>query len=152
MPWTLYNDKFNIAIDLLTSVVDWSISGETITKEKLLNTLGLADRFEDKLSHYFKTVDEQHYVANENLLNDIQDSVTNLNGGYILIEGLPGIGKSTALTKFQIENSEIAFTYYCFIPDSKNNFGELRHKSNYFLKSMCIGIENNFSDIDLPNK
>ncbi|MEC3905982.1 NACHT domain-containing protein [Tamlana sp. 2201CG12-4] len=137
---------------LLISVVDWSISGETITKEKLLNTLGLVDRFEDKLSHYFKTVDELHYVANKKLLNDIQDSITNLKGGYILIEGLPGIGKSTALTKFQLQNDDIVFTYYCFIPDSKNNFGELRHKSNYFLKSMCIGIENNFPEIDLPNK
>ena len=30
--------------------------------------------------------------------------------------------------------------------------GELRHKSNYFLKSLCISIENQFPDIDLPNK
>ncbi len=37
-------------------------------------------------------------------------------------------------------------------PDAKNDFGELRHKSNYFLKSLCISIENQFPDVDLPNK
>lgn len=135
---------------LLTSVVEWSISGEKITKEKVLKQLDLFQRFEDKLSHFFKIVDEKYYVGNEQLLKSIKSSIDELKGGYILIEGLPGIGKSTALTKFQQQQKEIAFTYYCFIPDSRNNFGELRHKSNYFLKSMCVGIENRFPQVDFP--
>ncbi|WP_417237359.1 hypothetical protein [Bizionia paragorgiae] len=137
---------------LLTSVVEWSVSGEKVTKSKVLKQLGLSDRFEDKLSHYFKVVDDDYYVANDRLLKSIQKSVDELDGGYILIEGLPGIGKSTALTKFQQKNDDIAFTYYCFIPDSKNNFGELRHKTNYFLKSLCVGIENRFADVNLPSR
>jgi hypothetical protein len=135
---------------LLTSVVEWSISGEKITKEKVLKQLDLFQRFEDKLSHFFKIVDEKYYVGNEQLLKSIKSSIDELKGGYILIEGLPGIGKSTALTKFKQQHKEIAFTYYCFIPNSRNNFGELRHKSNYFLKSMCVGIENRFPQVDFP--
>ena len=150
--FSLLGIEKNLVDKLLTSVVEWSISTEKITKEEVLRQLGLSERFEDKLSHYFKVVDDNYYVANNRLLNSIQKSVDELDGGYILVEGLPGIGKSTALTKFQQQNEDIAFTYYCFIPDSKNNFGELRHKTNYFLKSMCVGIENRFPDVNLPSR
>lgn len=150
--FSLLGIEKNLVDKLLTSVVEWSISAEKITKRKVLKQLGLSDRFEDKLSHYFKVVDDVYYVSNDRLLRSIQKSVDELNGGYIVVEGLPGIGKSTALTKFQGKNDDIAFTYYCFIPDSKNNFGELRHKTNYFLKSMCVGIENRFPDVNLPSR
>lgn len=38
----------------MNSIVKWSISGESITKDLVLKELGILDRFEDKLSHYFK--------------------------------------------------------------------------------------------------
>lgn len=142
----------NLFEKLLDGVVNWSITGEQITKSLVLRQLGITDRFEDKLSHHFKVVDEQFYIPNNDLLTKLKTALTELNGGYIFIEGLPGIGKSTALTKFKETNPEITLAYYCFIPDAKNDFGELRHKSNYFLKSLCISIENHFPDIDLPNK
>lgn len=142
----------NLFEKLLDGVVNWSITGEQITKTLVLNQLGITDRFEDKLSHHFKVVDERFYIPNNDLLTKLKTALTELNGGYIFIEGLPGIGKSTALTKFKETNPEITLAYYCFIPDAKNDFGELRHKSNYFLKSLCISIENQFPDVDLPNK
>lgn len=142
----------NLFEKLLNGVVKWSITGEQITKSIVLSQLGIIDRFEDKLSHHFKVVDENFYIPNNDLLTKLKTALTDLNGGYIFIEGLPGIGKSTALTKFRETNPEITLAYYCFIPDAKNDFGELRHKSNYFLKSLCISIENQFPDVDLPNK
>ena len=142
----------NLFEKLLDGVVNWSITGEQITKNLVLGQLGITDRFEDKLSHHFKVVDEKFYIPNNDLLTKLKTALTELSGGYIFIEGLPGIGKSTALTKFKESNPEITLAYYCFIPDAKNDFGELRHKSNYFLKSLCISIENQFPDIDLPNK
>jgi len=142
----------NLFEKLLNGVVNWSITGEQITKDLVLKQLGITDRFEDKLSHHFKVVDEQFYIPNNDLLAKLRTALSELNGGYIFIEGLPGIGKSTALTKFKESNPEITLAYYCFIPDAKNDFGELRHKSNYFLKSLCIAIENHFPDVDLPNK
>lgn len=136
---------------LLDCVVKWSITGEKITKEIVLKELGILNRFEDKLSHYFK-VSEKFYVPNINLSSQINTALEKLDGGYIFIEGAPGVGKSTALTKFKQENPDIVFSYYCFIPDQSTNFGELRHKAQYFLKSMCIAIEGNFPDVDLPNR
>lgn len=135
---------------LLDCIVKWSITGESITKEVVLKELGISDRFEDKLSHFFK-VAEKHYVSNNSFFEHLSKAINELNGGYIFVEGLPGIGKSTALTKFKEINPDIAFSYYCFIPN-QNDFGELRHKAHYFLKSMCIAIENNFPNINLPHR
>lgn len=142
----------NLFEKLLDGVVKWSITGELITKNKVIIELGISDRFEDKLSQYFKVVDEKYYIPNKDFHDKLNMALNELNGGYIFIEGLPGIGKSTSLTKFKEINSDITFAYYCFIPEAKNGFGELRHKSNYFLKSMCVAIENNFPNVDLPNK
>jgi len=138
---------------LLNAVVKWSISGESITKDLVLTELGIAGRFEDKLSHYFKIVDDEFYVPNQSFFEQLERGLTELEGGYIFIEGLPGIGKSTALTKFKEQYHDVVtLAYYCFIPDVKNDFGEFRHQSYYFLKSLCIAIEKNFPEVDLPSK
>ena len=142
----------NLFEKLLNAAVKWSISGESITKDLVLKELGITDRFEDKLSHYFKVVDDIYYVPNQNFFNKLEKGLSELEGGYIFIEGLPIIGKSTALTKFKENNPHISLAYYCFIPDTKNDFGEFRHQSHYFLKSLCIAIEKNFPEVDLPNR
>ncbi|WP_298137031.1 NACHT domain-containing protein [Flavobacterium sp.] len=137
---------------LLNSTVKWSISGESITKDLVLKELGILDRFEDKLSHYFKVVDDEYYVPNQPFFEQLERGLNELSGGYIFIEGLPGIGKSTALTKFKEQHRDVTLAYYCFIPDTKNDFGELRHQSYYFLKSLCIAVEKSFPEVDLPSK
>lgn len=142
----------NLFEKLLNATVKWSISGESITKDLVLKELGVTDRFEDKLSHYFKVIDDEYYVPNQNFFNQLEKGLSELEGGYIFIEGLPGIGKSTALTKFKEKNPGISLAYYCFIPDTKNDFGEFRHQSYYFLKSLCITIEKNFPEVDLPSR
>lgn len=142
----------NLFEKILNGAVKWSISGESITKDLVLKELGITDRFEDKLSHYFKVVDDEYYVPNQNFFDQLEKGLSELEGGYIFIEGLPGIGKSTALTKFKENNPDISLAYYCFIPDTKNDFGEFRHQSHYFLKSLCITIEKNFPEVDLPSR
>lgn len=142
----------NLFEKLLNAAVKWSISGESITKDLVLKELGITDRFEDKLSHYFKVVDDIYYVPNQNFFDKLEKGLSELEGGYIFIEGLPGVGKSTALTKFKENNPDISLAYYCFIPDTKNDFGEFRHQSYYFLKSLCITIEKNFPEVDLPSR
>lgn len=141
----------NLLATLINQVIKWSISGEKITKEVLLKSLGLDHRLEDKLSQFFKVVDDAYYVPNSDLYSKLDTALNELKGGYIFIEGLPGIGKSTALTKYKETNPDILFTYYCFIPDN-TDFGKLRNKSEYFLQSLCIAIERLFDEEDLPLK
>lgn len=140
----------NLFERLLDAVVKWSISGGEITKAALLKELGIADRFDDKISNHFRVIDEEFYVDNVDLSSQLDIAINSLNGGYVLIEGQPGSGKSTALVKFKESNPEITLAYYCFIPDAPSDFGNLRHKAEYFLKSLCISIEKAFPDVELP--
>ncbi len=137
---------------LIDGAVNWSITGEQITRHTLLKHLGILDRFEDKLSHFFKVVDDKYYIPNIDLIHKLSTALSELDGGYIFIEGVPGMGKSTALTKFKQHHHKMALSYYCYIPDAKSNFGDLRHKAEYFLQSLCVSIENSFTEVNLPGK
>lgn len=57
---------------LLNAVVKWSISGEEITKNLVLKELGISDRFEDKLSHYFQTVSDEYYIPNQLFFDQLE--------------------------------------------------------------------------------
>jgi len=135
---------------LLDLVVQWSISGVTITRDKLLLDLGIKDRFVDRLSQIFK-VDDGSYVENTELFKQLDTLLSAVNSGYVFIEGVPGAGKSTSLTKYALQNKEIRFSYYCFIPEDTTT-RDSRLKGEYFLKSVCIAIEKSFPDVDLPIK
>ncbi|HZY36121.1 MAG TPA: dsDNA nuclease domain-containing protein [Mucilaginibacter sp.] len=133
---------------LLRLVIDWSIENTKITRGVLLTGLGINDRFADKLSHTFK-IDEALYVENSKLFTQLDHALNQFNGGYIFIEGVPGAGKSTALTKYFAQSKTIRFYYYCFLPEDHLT-ASLRMQGNFFLKSLCISIESAFNKLYLP--
>ncbi|WP_222537021.1 NACHT domain-containing protein [Pedobacter polysacchareus] len=133
---------------LLDLVVNWSISGEDITKHSLLEGLGIGSRFVDRLSHVFK-IEESIYVENSALFEKLDHAIAQYKSGHIFVEGVPGAGKSTALTKYLSRNKSVRFAYYCFIPDDKLT-ADNRLNGDYFLKSLCITIETGFPELDLP--
>ena len=133
---------------LLRLVVEWSINNTVITKALLLNALGINDRFADKLSHTFK-IDEWLYIENSKLFTQLDHALATFDSGFIFIEGVPGAGKSTALTKYFARSKAIRFYYYCFLPEDHLT-ANLRMQGNYFLKSLCISIESAFSNTYLP--
>ncbi|MDA0243018.1 MAG: hypothetical protein OT477_06355 [Chloroflexi bacterium] len=136
---------------LLNAVVEWSLPPrQQITASVALERLGLSERFVDRLSHDFK-VEKRHYVQNSELFRQLDDTIAKLNNGFIFLEGAPGSGKSTALTIYQQQRDTISFAYYCYIPDEKH-IGNARIERETFLKSLCIGIQNAFPDIDFPQK
>jgi NACHT domain len=133
---------------LLVAVVEWSISGKEIQAGDVLERLGLANRFVDRITHDFK-VEEQYFIDNPRLFAQLDDAIASLPGGFILLEGPPGSGKSTYLTEYQKRRTSVKFAYYCFVPDEKV-LGNPRLEKDTFLKSLCIGIRNSFPDIDFP--
>lgn len=133
---------------LLRKVVSWSISAQEVTRELLLLELGIAERTRDRLAHTFK-VDEHLYIENQALFSQLDAALESLPGGHMLVEGVPGAGKSTALTKYFAANPSVKFAYYCFIPDDVSGT-DLRLKGDYFLKSLCVAIEANFPKLELP--
>lgn len=136
---------------LLDCIVNWSFSHENnereiITLDKVKKALGIADRFIDSVNHEFP-VNEDYYIENSSVFNQLDNAVKNLSSGFILLQGLPGSGKSTALTIYKQKNKNIKFAYHCFNPDEKS-LGNKRMEKETFIKSLCIGIQNSFPDIE----
>lgn len=79
----------------------------------------------------------------------MDSAIRTLNGGFILLEGPPGSGKSTYLSEFRKRYSVVRFAYYCFVPDEVA-LGNPRLEKETFLKSLCVGIRNSFPTINFP--
>ena len=133
---------------LLVAAVEWSIAGDEIRASDVVKRLGLADRFLDRIAQDFP-VEEQYFVDNPSLFARLESAITTLNGGFVLLEGPPGSGKSTYLTEFRKRYSAVRFAYYCFVPDEVA-LGNPRLEKETFLKSLCVGIRNSFPKIDFP--
>lgn len=134
--------------NLLDQVVNWSIAGHPVDRDEVLLKLGLHDHFVDRLSHSFP-VDRQQWVETPSVFQALDSALGALNNGFILLEGDPGTGKSTALTMYQVDRPQVRFGYYCFVPNDRT-LGNDRLQDNVFVRSICIGLRNAFSDVDFP--
>ena len=64
-------------------------------------------------------VDQAHFVRVETFEDVLRKEIENTSGGYIVVTGLPGSGKSTSLTEFfdglAKDNRFAICRYYCFV-------------------------------------
>ena len=133
---------------LLNEIVHWSINSKQITADHVLRVLGVHDHFVDRVVHDFP-FDQKFWVPTPGVFAEIDSSIMALDSGFVLLEGEPGIGKSTALTAYIKQRSDIAFGYYCFVPNDRA-LGNERLESDAFITSICIGLKNAFPDVDFP--
>lgn len=133
---------------LLVAAVEWSISGDLVQASNVIRRLGLANRFLDRIAQDFP-VEERYYVENDALFAGLDRAIETLEGGFILLEGPPGSGKSTYLTEYRKERPAVRFAYYCFVPDEVA-LGNPRLEKETFLKSLCVGIRNSFPHVNFP--
>lgn len=135
---------------LLVGVVEWSISAVQVSRETVLRTLGIADRFLDPLEHIYP-VDERLFVEDESLFCALDHAINTLSGGPILVEGPPGIGKSTALSVYRERRPDVTLGYYCYVPEEPT-FTHARLERETFLKSLCVRLRDSFPDIHFPQE
>lgn len=134
--------------ELLDDVVQWSIETTQVVAENVRTVLGVNDRFVDRVSHSFP-VDRTVFVDTPDLFEQLESSIQELDSGFILVEGEPGSGKSTALTVYLDDHPDVRFGYYCFVPGDTGLANE-RLGDDAFVRSLCIGLRNSFPDIDFP--
>lgn len=112
----------SIFLDLKNAIKDNAIfSREAITIQTIDNLL---ERLQSKLltSQVFP-VNQDHFVRQKSLSEQLDEALQNTNGGYLIVTGLPGSGKSTSLTMyFDALSSSIyeVFRYYCFVGVNDN--------------------------------
>ena len=133
---------------LLNEIVNWSITNAQITPDDVRRVLGVHDRFVDRVSHHFP-LDQKVWVATPRVFAELDSSIEALDSGFILLEGEPGSGKSTALTAYIEKRSEVSFGYYCFVPNDRALANE-RLEREAFVSSICIGLRNAFPEVKFP--
>ena len=133
---------------LLDEIVNWSITKARVTPDDVRRVLGVRDRFVDRVSHHFP-LDQEIWVPTPQVFADLNSSIEALDSGFILLEGEPGSGKSTALTAYIEKKPEVSFGYYCFVPNDQS-LGNERLEHEAFVSSICIGLRNAFPDVEFP--
>jgi hypothetical protein len=134
--------------NLLDHIIRWSIERRPIDSQEVLKALGLVDHYVDRLSQDFP-VDEELWVPTPGLFQRLDRSIEALDSGFILLEGEPGIGKSSALAMYRKQRPQVAFGYFCYVPNERA-LGNERLEREGFIRSLCIGLRNAFPEVDLP--
>jgi hypothetical protein len=69
-------------------------------------------------------VNQDHFVEQKNFSDKLDQALQRIDGGYLIVTGLPGSGKSTSLTAYferlSRGKSEV-FSYYCFVDVNDNS-------------------------------
>ena len=133
---------------LLDEIVNWSITKARVTPDDVRRVLGVHNRFVDRVSHHFP-LDKEIRVPTPHVFDKLDSSIEALDSGFILLEGEPGSGKSTALTAYIEKRPAVSFGYYCFVPNDQS-LGNERLEHEAFVNSICIGLKNAFPDVEFP--
>jgi Cap4, dsDNA endonuclease domain/NACHT domain len=134
---------------LLDRIVKWSIGRATVKANDVLDALGLADHFTDPIDHVFPVASQQ-WVPTPTVFRALDQALRNLKSGFILLEGEPGIGKSTLLAEYARRRKDVTFAYHCYVPDDRS-LGNDRLKQSAFVRSMCIALSKAFPDLEFPH-
>ena len=133
---------------LLDQIVNWSITRTRVTSDDVRRILRVHDRFVDRVSHNFP-LDKRVWVPTPLIFAELDSAIETLNSGFVLLEGEPGSGKSTALTAYIDDKTEVSFGYYCFVPNDQALANE-RLEREAFVSSICIGLKNAFPHVEFP--
>ncbi|QXO95373.1 ATP-binding protein [Methanospirillum purgamenti] len=132
------DDINNISKKLIDLVADPSKTIEYSLKEFLI-IIGWESR-NDLINQHLFPINERLYQKNHNLYTDFDNLINNINKGYIGLIGTPGSGKSTFLTQFLKNRSELVIKYYSYIPNSYEPVN-LRGESKNFLHDISLQLD-----------
>lgn len=122
---------------------------DPIESEHVRRLLGLPEAWGDVLSQEFP-VKEAHFVLLRDLQEQLESLITTVDGGYIVLTGKPGSGKSTFLQHYanyrRSEFGERIVKYFCFVRISDPRAPE-RISADAFIRSMIHQLHEEFPEV-----
>ena len=94
-------------------------------------------------------VDQDHFVERRAFANQLDDVLPKIDGGYLIVTGLPGSGKSTSLTTYFREldgASWEVFNYYCFV-DVNDNVQKSRVRGESLRENLLNEFNRRYPDV-----
>lgn len=123
----------------LVKYYDWFLKAK-ITQKGVVSSTSFFDQLglsHTQLSHEFP-VDEPLYVNNQDLRQQVAQSLGSLDKGYIFLKGAPGMGKSTFL-QMEINQQSLSgtciFKYLCYRDDRQYSI-KVRGDEEVFLSDL----------------
>ena len=134
--------------DLKEAVEDTAIfSRDPITIESIN---GLLERLQSKLliPQVFP-VNQDHFVEHKALKKQLDYVLPQTDGGYLIVTGLPGSGKSTSLTTYfrALDRATYeVFSYYCFV-DINDNAQKMRVRAESLRENLLSEFHRRYPDV-----
>jgi len=137
-----------IFLDLKEAIKKNAIfSSDAITPESIDRLL---ERLQSKLliPQVFP-VNQDHFVEQKSLSEQLDKVLPRVNGGYLIVTGLPGSGKSTSLTAYFDALDRVTcevFSYYCFV-GVNDNAQKMRVQSESLRANLLSEFHRRYPDV-----
>ncbi|MFX1537911.1 MAG: dsDNA nuclease domain-containing protein [Promethearchaeota archaeon] len=135
--------------DLKEIIEDFAINKRDALTPKLIDEILRKTQSRYLLPQKFE-VDKTLYVERDELKAKLNTTLKNVDGDYIVVTGLPGSGKSTALTVYFDEQEQLSnhtiIRYYCFV-DINDNFQKRRVEARSLRVNLLSILQDKFHDI-----
>ncbi len=109
-----------------------------LSRDELLRRIEWADRFKHRSGHEFQV--ERTYSPIVENVQQLEQALNDLPGGYIGVLGSPGSGKSTFLTHTLRYREERIIRYYAYVPHDVSP-RRLRGEAKNFLHDIVLSLE-----------
>lgn len=139
---------FAIFLDLKEYIKENAISSrEPITIESIDSLL---ERLQSKLliPQVFP-VNQDHFVERKALSEQLDKTLPHVDGGYLIVTGLPGSGKSTSLTTYfdTLNRAKCeVFHYYCFV-DVNDNAQKMRVQAESLRANLLSEFQRRYPNV-----
>jgi len=108
-----------------------------LSKEELLQKLGWSEDFQQISDHNFYSKEPFHHEPIKETIDELNKVIESKDGGYVILLGSPGAGKSTMLTHWMRDLRGNIFKYFAYVPNSVTP-NEIRGESQNFLHDLII--------------
>jgi hypothetical protein len=130
-------------------IEDYAISKHDALTPKLLDEVIKKTQSDYLLPQKFE-VDRELFIEREELNCRLDEALQKIDGDYVVVTGLPGIGKSTSLTVYfddrEKNRGNTVVRYYCFV-DINDNFQRRRLESQSLRVNLLSIMQNKFSKV-----
>ena len=110
-------------------------------KEELIRRLGWENKFRTKFNH--NLFPDNFYVPIQQTIKNLEDSINELESGYVFLLGAPGSGKSSLLSFWSNNTTHETNSYFAFDfinPSSQSNY-YIRGEANTLYHDLIVSFK-----------